>query len=631
MAAADVRDMLDLPADGAQPRPHKKQKVVEKRPEGITRELFALLGEHAPPIALNENKYKGRRKWVSKLKVRPWEMAPFENPARSDGLVLRHWQRKRALANEVPPDETTTAVDGQDKKESEVAEQKPEDVYAFAKYNIKAQVPKRYTDDQYNRYLKSHNWSREETDYLMDLVEEYDLRWVVIVDRYEYPPKALSTNGDSTALVTATRRRTMEEMKARYYTVAANMLALEHPPSEMSEAEFNFHEKMMKYDPEQERARKDLATLQLNRSKDEVNEETLLLEELKRIVANEKNFIEERRELYSRLEAPISTSNTTMYQSSQGLSQLLQSLLHADKSKKRRSLMGLETGTSSPSSLPGSQQNPPQSARESRPETPAAPAPTPTTTKKAAASAAAQQPTVKALSPAEEARYGVTHHDRLTSGVQFRNDKAQKLTQAKSNIQSQKLAAALTELSIPPRLVMPTEKVCKEFEKLIYSVNLLLDVRKFAEKVEGEIRVLEAAKQDRERKEKERLEEEARKTGKATAGARQGNDNDNEKEKEQQQGAGGEGEGMGTGEATKAVAAAPVTNDADAPTTKRRDEARVVKTEVDEETKEAGAERAGAGAGAGAGTGTAGSGRSHKRSASVLSAVSDRSSKRQRK
>lgn len=31
MAAADVRDMLDLPAEG-QPRPHKKQKVAEKRP-----------------------------------------------------------------------------------------------------------------------------------------------------------------------------------------------------------------------------------------------------------------------------------------------------------------------------------------------------------------------------------------------------------------------------------------------------------------------------------------------------------------------------------------------------------------------------------------------------------------------
>lgn len=90
MAAADVRDMLDLPADGQPSRPHKKQKVIEKRPgrfiwanryvlclltvwiEGITRELYALLGERAPPIAINENKYKGRPKWMSKIKVRPW-------------------------------------------------------------------------------------------------------------------------------------------------------------------------------------------------------------------------------------------------------------------------------------------------------------------------------------------------------------------------------------------------------------------------------------------------------------------------------------------------------------------------------------------------------------------------------
>lgn len=84
--------MLDLPAEG-QPRPHKKQKIVEKRPgpfsflcgeyarmdclltrrtEGITRELYALLGERAPPIAITEKKYKGRPKWMSKSRVRPW-------------------------------------------------------------------------------------------------------------------------------------------------------------------------------------------------------------------------------------------------------------------------------------------------------------------------------------------------------------------------------------------------------------------------------------------------------------------------------------------------------------------------------------------------------------------------------
>jgi hypothetical protein len=40
--------------------------------EGITRELFALLGERAPPIAVNENRYKGRPKWLTKARAKSW-------------------------------------------------------------------------------------------------------------------------------------------------------------------------------------------------------------------------------------------------------------------------------------------------------------------------------------------------------------------------------------------------------------------------------------------------------------------------------------------------------------------------------------------------------------------------------
>ncbi|KAE8349538.1 hypothetical protein BDV28DRAFT_59242 [Aspergillus coremiiformis] len=503
MAAADVRDMLDLPAEG-QPRPHKKQKVVEKRPEGITRELFALLGERAPPIAINENRYKGRPKWMSKLRVRPWRMAPFTNEARSDDLVLQHWQRQ------VEP--TKPALEGpeaerEERNQEEGAAHSSDQEYLFAKYSIKARVPRRYTDEEYNRHLKSDEWSRQETDYLMDLVEEYDLRWMVIADRYDFQPHPVDAETNITALVPAKQVRTMEHMKARYYFVAASMLALEHPPSEMSEAEFDLHEKMMKFDPERERARKELAALQLNRTADEVREEGILLEELKRITANEQNFIAERRELYSRLEVPISVGNTTMYQSSQGLSQLLQTLLQADKSKKRRSILGPEGAAPSPAAQTPA---PNAGARDSRGDTPSN-VPVAPTNKKAVAAAAANkeaQQNFRTLSPSEETKYGVQHHDRLAPGVQFRSDRAQKLTQAKSNVQTQKLAAALAELEVPLRLVMPTERVCKEFEKLIHSVNLLLDARKVAEKVESEIRVLEAAKQERERKAKEAREKE---------------------------------------------------------------------------------------------------------------------------
>ncbi|KAI5282452.1 swr complex subunit, partial [Ascosphaera acerosa] len=354
--------------------------------------------------------------------------------------------------------------------------------------------------------------------------------------------------------------RTMEDLKARYYTVAATMLALAHPPAEMSAAEFDTHEKMMQYSRDHERRRKELAAAQLNRSVEEVREETLLLEELKRILANERQFIEDRRELYNRLEAPPVNNSVPTYNTSQGLTQLFNNLLNADKARKRRSLLG-QDALASPVGSVGSQQ--PQSARDrdrdsKPPETPlAATVPsggasstvetkhtkkhgagsgsvssshagaagaaasasgggTPAASNDAAAAGAATTivshasavaaaapppPHAKKLTPAEERMYGVSRHDRLSSGVHFRNDKAVKMTQAKSNIQTQKLAAALAELEIPPRLVMPTEKVVREFEKLVQQVNLLLDARKIADRVESEIRILEAARAERERKE----------------------------------------------------------------------------------------------------------------------------------
>ncbi|KAL4878526.1 hypothetical protein BJY04DRAFT_195565 [Aspergillus karnatakaensis] len=511
MAAADVRDMLDLPAEG-QPRPHKKQKLVEKRPEGITRELFALLGERAPPIAINENRYKGRPKWQTKARVRPWQLTSFSNSARSDGLVLRHWQRQEETTN-LPAIEGAE-TDGDQMKEERGDSKPVEHESAFAKYNIKARVPKRYTMDEYNRHLRSDEWSREETDYLMDLVEEYDLRWVVIADRYDFHPQPVENT--ETALVPSKQVRTMEHMKSRYYFVAASMLALDHPPSQMNESEFDMHEKMLKFDAERERHRKELAALQLNRTADEVREESILLEELKRITANEQEFVTERRELYSRLDVPITVSNATNFHNSQGLSHLLQTLLQADKSKKRRSLLGPEGIVPTPGGqtpIP----NVPGSARDSsRADTPNGSSAQQPTTKKATAAAAAAaaaaankeaaQQNLRTLTPAEEARYGLQHHDRLAPGVQFRSDRAQKLTQAKSHVQTQKLAAALAELEIPLRLVMPTERVVKDFEKLIHSVNLLLDARKVSEKVESEIRVLESAKEERERKTKEARE-----------------------------------------------------------------------------------------------------------------------------
>jgi len=48
----------------------------------------------------------------------------------------------------------------------------------------------RYDDEEYETLIKpvSGDWSREETDYLLDLCERFDLRFIVIADKYEVGP-----------------------------------------------------------------------------------------------------------------------------------------------------------------------------------------------------------------------------------------------------------------------------------------------------------------------------------------------------------------------------------------------------------------------------------------------------------
>ncbi|KAI9785786.1 MAG: swr complex subunit [Geoglossum umbratile] len=503
MTSADVRDMLDLPQDG-HPRapPAKKQKTVEKRPEGITRELFALLGERAPPVAISDHvKYKGRPKWTHK--TQPWEMTPFTNPARTDGLVLRHWQKK------VEPKPTSVATPGETSGSSgenqETKASNADSSYYFSKYNVSVTVPE-YTDSEYESYLQHEDWTKEETDYLLDLCKEYGLRWVVIVDRYDYQPSQMVEQADwaETALVAAPKGRTMEVLKARYYGVARRMMEVKTPVPSMAKADFELYEKMS-FNASQEATRKHMAEALLQRTTHEIQEEEMLLTELRRILNTQDKLLEDRKELYARLESPQSTgAHSRMYDTSLGLSQLIQMLLASDKGKKRRSIAGLGGSMDMGSSpaLGGSGQNISvgplmRDGKDTPRDSISGPG---GSVKKGATSALSER---RKLTAQEERIYGVAHHDRLTSGVQFRNDRVLKLVQAKSNIQAQRVQAALAQLEIPAKLVMPTARVCAEYERLVQNIHTLLDIRKVCEKVEGEIKVLQAQKEERERRERQ--------------------------------------------------------------------------------------------------------------------------------
>lgn len=519
-STSDIRDIMNLGQAGPRQPAPKKKKLAEPQPRvtGFKREVQALMGDSVPPIALVEQRsYKSRPSISQKLfKARHWEERPFQHGARTDGLILKHWKRSIPGSQGRPPAltnvEGSTDVEMTDdsKAAPEVQEMRFEEEFPSHKWDVKVQIPS-YTDEQYESLLKSDDWTKQETDYLMELCRAYDLRWVIIADRYdtkEISSNAAQQNGEVAGTEVAPKpeypQRSMEALKQRYYAIAAKMLETQIPASNMTSSEFQLWEKMRNFDAKTETMRKAMAEKLFERSKDEADEEGTLLEELHRITKNEDDFIKMRAELYARLEpvAPIRRNErgeeqpTAMYQTSSGLSMLLQTLLAKEKRLKPRPQPGTaESGAAS--TTPNDAQkhekgrHPNQYSRRDTMDTQAEEA---GPQKKGSTS----QPNVRILTPPEEARFGVSHpQERLTSGVQFRHEKINRMTMAKSQTQTTKIQAALTELGIPPRLLMPTERVCREFERLVREINVLLDARKVNEKVATEIKILEEARRIR--------------------------------------------------------------------------------------------------------------------------------------
>lgn len=512
MTSSDVRDVLNLPDSHAGPRPAKKQKTSAPRSnlKGLAREVQNLGGDNPIAIVPEVSIFKKRR-FASRKPASKWELKAFTNSARGDSgaLVLKHWRRKTG------PDDGAAMAQGDAEMKYVNGEQKttkPMDS-EFAKYNVEVDVPQ-YSQDQYRTNLQSDDWTKEETDYLLSLVRDFDLRWPIIWDRYDYVPEAIngeaSADGDeSKAIIPVPKPRTMEDLKARYYEVAANMMAVQKPVQYMTQPEYTLHELMANFNPNQEKLRKDFANNALTRSKEEAKEEESLLLEIKRILARSDRFNEERRELYNRLDYPHTDQDISAFKSSAGLQTLLQNLMNADKSKKRKSLMAAD-GVSP--ATPAGQQAAASDNANRRESIAAAAAAPPEKPHKEPASSMAQTPTAPAggkkgqqqqerrkLSEAEMHVYGVTHHDRLSSGPTFRYEKINKLFTHKSNQQQLRIMNTLNELDIPPRLIMPTAAVTAQYELLLGAVNSLLDARKVTDKIDAEIKVEMAKKAEREK------------------------------------------------------------------------------------------------------------------------------------
>ncbi|ORZ24095.1 hypothetical protein BCR42DRAFT_431992 [Absidia repens] len=270
MSGSDIRDILQLGKRSETPQQRKPKPATEKRPEKYNREVFSLTGG-LTPSAFVPPTYKA--KFNAKKKSTPWVLQSFQNPARSDHLELQHWVK----AN-----------------------------YPFARYEKQSNIVQ-YTDKEYEKYLKDHTWTKEETDYLIDLCKQYHLRFQVIADRYQFDPK---------------RHRSIDDLKERYSNIQQKLHKAEGKGVSAPLATF---------DKARELERKHALRILYNRTKEEEQEEAELLTEVKRIEQNQAKLAKERenlQELLRQHQLSITASNKKRATSSTG---------SKEKKKKRKS------------------------------------------------------------------------------------------------------------------------------------------------------------------------------------------------------------------------------------------------------------------------------------------------------
>lgn len=127
-------------------------------------------------------------------------------------------------------------------------------------------MPK-YTDELYDAAFVDDDWTREETDYMMKLVEEYSLIWEVVADRYDFK---------------GTKRNSLDIQK-RFYQIEDYIKAFNDEPTSG-------------FDYEAEKARREKLLNYLDYTVDEIEEEEKMLKEYDRLKKMDKELTYKKRQ-----------------------------------------------------------------------------------------------------------------------------------------------------------------------------------------------------------------------------------------------------------------------------------------------------------------------------------------------
>eukprot|EP00052_Salpingoeca_macrocollata_P015447 m.123036 g.123036 ORF g.123036 m.123036 type:complete len:390 (-) comp19687_c0_seq1:129-1298(-) len=226
----------------------------KKAPQGLHKELFELTGGRTP-IAPSSGYSAEKAQLGVKKTAKKWVQVEFENHRRKDGLRLRHW---------VP----------------ESAKDDPR----YAKTTSPVLVPT-YTDAEYQAHLIDPLWTYEETNLLMSLCREFDVRFVIVQDRYLQRVVQLDPRKRKE------KHRSIEDLKARYYGILTKLGEVRKDDTLCP----------FRYDRENEELRKLQMQKLYGRTRAQYNEEQSLIADMQRIEQRKRDAGDNFRQIAGEL------------------------------------------------------------------------------------------------------------------------------------------------------------------------------------------------------------------------------------------------------------------------------------------------------------------------------------------
>ena len=337
--------------------------------------------------------------------------------------------------------------------------------YKFAAYNTQSNIYS-YSTEEFLKYLRDDDWSREETDYLFELCHTYDLRFVVIHDRYD-PPTAPGSP-----------QRTLEDLKDRYYACCRRLIRERPAADEAVKAQ---SANAYVFDKNRETARKQYLRSLKDRTAEQIAEEEYLYVESRRLEQTYSRTIREREDLLRLLGgvgAGVVMPNVnfngmpgTAAQPQAGLARAgstTSSAANANTRTKRGRGEDLDPSSYDLSTSKGAGKG--RSKNAPKPD------------------------------PVFDAQHLIQHHDQTPQVSSYGLPKSNSsggpsvyLRSARMNFVKPalqiKVTTALNEMGISERLVMPTKANADRLEQLSGAVAQLVELKAQVDRVEYELQV----------------------------------------------------------------------------------------------------------------------------------------------